>query len=276
MENNRYNNTQGIKITIKGIVRALSIICIALTFCPAFFVSCSGQEISISATHAAVGIKMYGNKVSSAHPLLLLTLLIPVVIFCLFFVKRIQKKTLAIIIFACSVVDFIIWLLFRSAVKSAAEENYCNFKGAFGFYLSVVSIIMIIALSLVVVFTRFSFKSDLIAQLSKEDIAVNAMSQMSMAVSRASNKVSRVAADISANTAERSKNMTQNRQGICQKCGAVVKSGNQFCIKCGSPVSMPNNEDIYDETPLFCPNCGNKLEHDSVFCASCGYRLDTL
>lgn len=57
------------------------------------------------------------------------------------------------------------------------------------------------------------------------------------------------------------------QQGICVKCGQVVKASDAFCPSCGAKVTAPEKTEI---ATMFCPHCGKTINADAVFCPHCG------
>lgn len=267
MDNNNF------KLTVRNAIRILSVICVIITFCPTFLVSCSGQEVKISSMAAVSGLKSYGSTVGKGHPILLITLLLPVAIIIVLSMNSIIEKNATIAALACAGADFGVWLIFRSAVKQAADENYCQFKSTGWFVLCIFSLIMIIIGSILVLKQKLEMETNIIEYFSNGDSTRKAINQMSSAVVRMSDKVSKMAGDISANTAPVNKE-TAIRQ--CAKCGTPIKPGSGFCMKCGAPVPKEVPETDLNEKVLFCPKCGKKQEPGAVFCVSCGYRLNNM
>ena len=72
------------KINIRNIIKLISIILVIMFFVPTFMVSCSGQNINISAAQvmSGVSVQSFGEKqqISEPSPVLILLLLIPVAI----------------------------------------------------------------------------------------------------------------------------------------------------------------------------------------------------
>lgn len=57
------NNEKKMKFDIKMVIRILGILCIVFVFCPSFLVSCSNDEINISAMTIVKGLNLYGEKI---------------------------------------------------------------------------------------------------------------------------------------------------------------------------------------------------------------------
>lgn len=247
MEGMNYEKRNNFTINLKTIIRTLSLVCVVLVFCPAFLVSCSGQSASVSAWDVTKGISVLGTKASSFNPLFLLTLLLPLGIFSVFFLRK-RRKTIALIIMICSVVDMLLWLYFRSQVKEAAYKANCDFESKFGFTLTVICLILIMISSALVLLNILSFNKNILNVLPSDG-----------------------GERIKAWVDERV-NLPQKQSGFCHNCGGPINRGNQFCPKCGQPV-ITTDPDDYEDDGLFCPDCGAENEEGSAFCSDCGRRL---
>lgn len=166
-----YENTEGAESTnvmgteesrfnVKRIVRILSLICIVFFFCPAFLVSCSGQEVEVDAMTAVGGMSMYGETVVEPHPIMLICLLAPIGVFILTFVKKFTQKKIAGYSFVCMLADIIAWIVFATSTKRIAEENYATFSATGWFYANIVSIIILIVLMLMALLDKVSLDSE--------------------------------------------------------------------------------------------------------------------
>ena len=192
--------------TVKNVLRVLTLICIAMVFCPTCLVSCSGQTMDVSIMTAVGGLKSsYGERIVDPHPIMIICLLIPVAVFVLLFIKKFTDQKTAMMIAIGSGVDLVVWFIFRAAVKKIAEENYCSFKSTGWFVLNIISLVLIIALSVLVMLQKLQLDSDLIAE---------AMG-----------------------------GKTRKIEGFCAKCGSPIGYGYKFCTKCGTPVSQSMNDE---------------------------------
>ena len=217
-------------VSVKNILRVLSVLCTIIVFCPTFLVSCSGQKMDISVMTATSGIKVYGDYAVKPHPIMLICLLIPVAMLVLLFIKKFTDDKVAMITAICGGVDFVIWLIFRSAVKKAAEENYCTYKATGWFGLNMFALVVIIALSVLVVLKILQMEEDLMLRFKGEGTQ-KALNQMSAAVSQMSSSVSQLAGSVNKNKIPK-----ENIIGYCSKCGTPLVYDNKFCTSCGTPV----------------------------------------
>lgn len=290
--------------TVKRVMRGLSFICIVFVFCPVFLVSCSGREIEVDVMTAVGGMKMYGETVVEPHPIMLICLLIPIAVLVLLFTKKLEQKQIAICSFVCMLIDFVVWIIFKSTVKKLVEQNYCTFETTGWFYANMISIILIIVLTLLVIFKIIQFNTDLIKLLtgnSKQET----ISRMSDAVNKMSNTVNKLVTSVTTNSGDKTANENEDRIGFCMKCGTAILYGDKFCTSCGTKVPSSVLEEaenkkkeelvrkvrhekeeknevdenatdgfVTNEKAIFCQQCGTKLNTDSVFCEQCGTKVE--
>lgn len=295
-ENNLTNGSQKKSmLTVKNILRVFSLLCIIFVFCPSFLVSCSGQNVNVSVMTAVAGVSAYGNQVVDPYPIMLVCLLIPIAVFVLLFVKKFTDNKIALTILVCTVVDFVIWLIFRSSVKKIAEDNYCTFKTTGWYVINIIVILIMILLSALVVMKKMQMDTDLLIAFSGGGTQ-SAMNQMVSVVTQLADNV---ASNIN------NKSQKENAIGFCSKCGSPITYGHKFCTSCGTPVpdsmlaeaeaakkvaeeaagkeekriaseSAKGEQDLHNnsERPMFCQQCGVKLEANAVFCESCGTKIE--
>lgn len=288
--------------TVKKVLRALSLVCIILVFCPSFLVSCSGETMKVNVMTAIGGVEAYGEKVVDPHPVMLLCLLIPAAVLVLLFIKKFTDKKTAAIILGGTAVDLVIWFAFRSSVKNLAEENNFEFKTTGWYVLNIIVLILIIVLTALVVASKMQMDADLVSALTGGG-AQNMLHQMSSAVTQA-------AGNAASSIGNRTKK--EDTIGFCSKCGSPIAYGCKFCTSCGTPVpesmiaeaeeakraaeeaarkeaeekarlaaeaeakkkEAEQNGFSEKERPAFCRQCGAKLGPDAMFCESCGAKIE--
>ena len=294
----KMNETKKSMVTVKNVIRILSVLCTIIVFCPTFLVSCSGETMDVSVMTAVGGLKAYGESVAKPHPFMIVCLLIPVAILVMMFIKKIADNTAALATAICGGADFIIWIIFRNAVKKAAEENYCQFESTAWFALNMISLVIIILLSVLVVLKVVQMEDDLVKKFTGAG-AKNTLNQMSAAVSQVSGSVSQLAGNITAN-ANKNRIPQENIIGYCSKCGSPLLFGDKFCTSCGTPIpeSMIAEAEAARKAaeeearkaaeeqarlaaqsqammkPAFCSKCGAKLTEGSNFCEACGTKVN--
>ncbi len=147
--------------TVKNILKILLLLCIIFVFCPAFLVSCSGQEMNINVMTAVKGISAEGQEVVPSHPSMLICLILPIAMLIILFIKNLLDKQIVLILLAGSIIDFIIWLVFESSAKKIAEEYYCDFEVTIWFILNMIALVLIALLSLAVILNKIQLNIDL-------------------------------------------------------------------------------------------------------------------
>lgn len=168
MEENKVTNTapeaseKKTRFTVKNILRILTVLCMIFVFCPAFLVSCSGQDVNVNVMTAVEGVKAYGETMVKPQPLMLLCLLLPIAVMVLLFVKKFTEKLNSTIILGCTAVDLVIWFIFRGAVKKIAEENYCTFKTMPWFVLNVIAMLLIIIVNVLILLGKMQMDTDIV------------------------------------------------------------------------------------------------------------------
>ena len=220
-------NKQG-AFTVKNVLRVLALLVLIFAFCPAFLVSCSGQEVGVSTWTAVAGYgDDYVGQVVDPHPFMVVLYILPIVILAVLFVKRFAGKTVAEVILGCSVADFILWLIFRGEVKIIASENYANFKVTAWFVLDIIALILMIIFSLLVIANVLQMEANLATVFAGTETK-DALNQMSNAVSQFANSVS--------SSMKKPDQPKQEIIGYCQKCGAPLPYGCKFCTNCGAEI----------------------------------------
>ena len=220
-------------ITVRTILKGLTLLCIIFFFCPSFLVSCSGEKASINAMTGVIGVSDDFSTYADPHPILLICLVIPLVAFVGLFIKR-HGKSIVTALIGCMAVDIIVWILFRSGVKAVAENWNCSFSTTLWFYLNIISQFLILIISLLVSLGRIQLDGKIVDAVSKGNTD-EAIRNITETVSKMSDTVS--------NMAKSAQNMAQNIVasdqeyiGFCQKCGTHIPYGNKFCVSCGAPV----------------------------------------
>ena len=234
------------QVTVRNIIRAISVILAVLFFVPSFMVSCSGSKVNISAVNA-IGGRVNGEEVSSPNPGLIILLLIPVAIFAVWCLKtKLNAKYAAIITVAAAGLDFILWLVFRGRVEAIASENYCEFKVLGGFVFTILFLLILIAGTICILLGYLQTDISLI-----QARAIGSFQGLK-------DGISSVASNISG-----------SGKWKCPNCGEMVSNNARFCGKCGT--ARPEQPE-----KLFCPNCGTILEEGVNFCPQCGTKREDI
>lgn len=229
-----------LSVTVKNIIRTLTFCCVILFFCPMFMVSCSDSDwgvdtdlIKVSAVTAIKGITSYGETIVSPQPLLALCLLLPIVALVFLFIKKFTDKQTSAAVCGMTVLDLIIWIIFRTSAKKFAEDAQCQFKTTGWYVINIIALLLILIFTVLILINRLQMQTDLMDVFSKKDIH-NAMGQMSDTVGHFSNTMSQMAGNVAGNIRKRT--MKEDIIGYCAKCGKPITYGHKFCISCGTPV----------------------------------------
>ena len=218
---------------VRKVIRWLLFLCIVLVFCPSFLVSCSGRDVNVSAMTAVKGVYMYGDTVVEPHPVMLVCLLLPLAALALLFIKKFSDQKTAGMVTACGIADFVVWLVFRFAVKKIADENYCSFRTTGWYALNLAAQLLIILFSVLAAIKKIEMEMD-VMEFFASGKAQGTMSQMSKAVGQMSNAVGSLAGSVVDNMNQ--KKQKENAIGFCSKCGSPIAYGCRFCTSCGASV----------------------------------------
>lgn len=229
-----------LSVTVKNIIRTLTFCCVILFFCPMFMVSCSDSDwgvdtdlIKVSAVTAIKGISSYGETLVSPQPVIALCLLLPAAVLVLLFIKKFTDKQTSAAVCGMTVLDLIIWIIFRTSAKKFAEDAQCQFKTTGWYVINIIALLLILIFTVLILINRLQMQTDLMDVFSKKDIH-SAMGQMSDTVGHFSNTMSQMAGNVAGNIRKRT--MKEDIIGYCAKCGKPITYGHKFCISCGTPV----------------------------------------
>lgn len=257
-------------VSLKRVLKILFLLCIIFVFCPTFLVSCSGKKIEVSAATAAKGISVYGEEMVEAHPIMWLCLMIPLLLFVLFF-TRLKKKKICVISLLGMIADFIVWLVFKASIKTVALQNYCSFEVTGIFYANMTTIVLTIVLSGLVVSNRLDLETDIlhVLRFRKKSEWMSFVAWLADSVVNGSSDATK-------------KEIERKDTFYCIQCGAPLLLKSNFCTRCGIKVLESEEMSNVDrggieisgieEKYIFCSKCGTKLTCDSVFCVCCGEK----
>lgn len=205
--------------------------------------------------------------------LALVLILFPFIVFLVSFIKGLKQKTYGLIITICSIINFPIWLLIKSAFNEMAGDLGSDVEVSFGtgFTLMFVASAFLIVLGIMVCKSKISMDQTL-TDISSLSAGAEKLSSVDVSkVKVAANKIDFSKIKDAANKIDFSK--VKNVVGSFEfsggswtcVCGNEVEGG-KFCPKCGTPKpSVPK-----------CPKCGAKIKPNDAFCMSCGTRIDII
>ena len=252
MSNKESNQTS--LMSARNILKVLSVLCLAFAFCPSFLMSCAGTQ-KIYVYHAIRRQTFAGSYVTDAHPIMILCYLIPIVIFVVLTIKKITNKRSSRIVLVAAAVDLIMWIVFRSTVKQAAEAYNCKFQTTIWYVFNFISLCLILLISGLVVWGKIALDGYLFTLLSNSNTVT--MEQVSEKVNQVSSAVSQIASNATATIGSK----IANRECV---------SG--FCPCCGKPISLGKKYN-QDEIIGYCSKCGAALSWDNHYCTSCGLEI---
>lgn len=207
MENQ--NVTTKTYATVKNVLRLISVILIAIFFLPTFLVSCSGQDIEISAKTIMAGYSIRGEEVIEPHAMCVIFFFIPIALLVIWILKnKLSLKKTALISSILGILDFFLWIYLKSSVKEAALDNSCTFKTTGWFLINQILLILLSILSVGIYFNYISIDSDIFQLFGR--IKTDA----------------KIVQD----------NLSDSTVRYCENCGNKIQEGNQFCTKCGTKI----------------------------------------
>ncbi len=254
IDQNGMNSTPsepGVKPTVRNAVRMMSAVCIIIFFCPTFMVSCSGQDIGVSAAGVVGGLKYHGSTIGGAHPVMLLALLLPAALIGITFAdSKLNDKGKAIATICITAASIFIWNTFRSAVKSAADENYCEYRSTLWYALNLIILVLLMIISILILADKIKWETNLIVFIKggeMRDLAQGMAASVKSAISEQVQKQSPGpdgsippetpgGADTGIHVGESSSD-TDDEVSFCPHCGKPIKAGSRFCTKCGSSLN---------------------------------------
>lgn len=241
LKENPEPSKSGFRLNVKNIVRILALVGMVFFFVPTFLVSCSGQTMKLSVMDCMMGLEVQGEKLTDAHPVCILYLLIPIAIFAIWQLKKqLNEKQMVLIATICSVVDLVMWFILSSQVKAAAEENYCSAKPTIAYWINVILWIVMLILDLAMVF----------GYLSPDGGADDIKDTAGKLAGTAAKKAQEASGKIQENVKQQMEQRTANNARICPKCGSRIPDENKFCTNCGTLVDDEEKElQGYEQNP---------------------------
>ena len=174
MSEEQKNTGNSLNFTVKNVLRILSFLAIIFVFCPSFLVSCSGQQREVGVMNLVKGISTPGGQqLESPHPTMLICLFIPATIFVLLLANKLKEKILSMIIAATTVVDLIVWIIFKMKISEASKNFYCSFETTPWYHLNVIALASMILLSVAVIINKLHMETNMIGAFSNAGTTVN-------------------------------------------------------------------------------------------------------
>jgi len=226
------------KVNLKHIVQIITTISIIIFFVPTFLVSCQGKNISISTSNMTFGksAAIYGTKqqIVTAHPVLLIFFLLPLVVLAIWTMDKIKKEKLKYIISGgVGLGDIIFWIALKNVVKEEAEKNLFTFSTTFWYRFAIFLMLILIAISVLLYLNILDEKSPVYTKIHMKD----------------------------------------STGWICSKCGNKLPLSADFCTKCGMQKEQSNSNSLENSGNGVCITCGAVISENSSFCTKCGRSI---
>jgi hypothetical protein len=199
------------QVSLKNLIRLIALLVMVIFFMPTFLVSCSGQDIELSAARTMTGYNYQGEKVIESHLICVVFILLPIVILGIWFLKGIvTDKIKALITAVGALADIIMWFVFRSEVKETATQSGFSFSTTGWFAANLILLVGLFAVGVGIYFNYLSVNWN--------------MSDGNGLIRKVNHKL-----DNQPNSQH-----TVDISGYCGHCGSPIRKGNGYCTQCGS------------------------------------------
>lgn len=199
------------QVSLKNLIRLVTLLVMVIFFMPTFLVSCSGQDIEVSAARTMTGYSYQGEKVIESHLICVVFILLPIIILGIWFLKGIvTEKIKALVTALGALADIIMWIIFRSEIKKTAVQSGFSFSTTGWFAVNLILLIGLFAVGVGIYFNYISVNWN--------------MSDGNGLIMKVNHKFdnqpnSQLVVDIS---------------GYCGQCKSPIRKGNGYCTQCGS------------------------------------------
>lgn len=230
--------------TVRRVMKIFLYVILLGFFCPVFMVSCGGVgSKEVSAMDIATGIKIGGYDVVDPMPIVFISLLLPLIALVFLYLRKYADKMVSAVTTACTGINMVSWMIYIYQANKIKSSGYASVKFTGWLYINVISMIVVIALSIMAVLGKFRLDSDLVRYLSGGSAALN-MGSLAGSARSAAGKVSTFAGELSRSGGGTP--VRRNPGGYCHNCGSPLVKGNLFCSNCGARVM--DASDIKPET----------------------------
>lgn len=210
--------------SLKKIVRIITVVLMVCFFIPTSVVSCSGQELNVTAANAMFGYATEYQQVTEPEAILSILLLIPLAVLVLTFIKRVRKNGLGIITIFAGVIMTVTWTQFKSGVENVASYYMCEVKMTGGYTISVIASVMLALMGIVCLITQTN-------SLDNQRKCSSCGSIVSGKMAFCTKCGTKLEETVLQNT------NTSEVGWRCSKCGMLLKEEAKFCQGCGTPKS---------------------------------------
>ena len=225
-----------LKITAKNIIRTCALIAILFFFIPTVTVSCAGKKETLSASRIMSGVEYQGTKYSSAHPVLIILLLLPAVIFAVWSVKALHDKERAKICAGCSFIDAAGWIILYLKCRELEDAGF-SVRITWAYYLNFIILSSVFGLSMLALLGKVSLAEQLPSELPE-----------------AAGKLLPLA--------------REKMKWKCPSCGKYKEDDHAFCSGCGTarpgPACCPECGETLVDGAMYCGHCGEKIDENGA------------
>ena len=217
--------------TVRNLIRSCALASVIFFFVPAFSVSCAGHTETVGASHILKGIRYKGSEITPAQPVLLLLLLLPVLIYGAWHIRRLGERTCLLVCMSCSLGEFLGWILLYLRCRDMEDYGF-RVTAAPAYFADLLWPAVIFVLSLLIWTGRLS-AYDHPAEILREN------HRKALPVTKA------------------------GPGWKCPSCDRENEEGHAFCAGCGTKRSTlsrcPACGEVLGEGALFCAHCGKDL-----------------
>lgn len=107
--------------TVRNLIRSCALASVIFFFVPAFSVSCAGHTETVGASHILKGIRYKGSEIIPAQPVLLL---LPVLIYGAWHIRRFGERTCLLVCMGCSLGEFLGWILLYLRCRDMEDYGF--------------------------------------------------------------------------------------------------------------------------------------------------------
>jgi hypothetical protein len=220
------------KITAKNIIRTCALIAILFFFIPTVTVSCAGKKETLSASRIMSGVEYQGTKYSSAHPVLIILLLLPAVIFAVWSVKALHDKERAKICAGCSLIDTAGWSILYFKCRELEDAGF-SVRMTWAYYFNLIVLSSVFGLSLLALLGKVSMTDPIPAEWPESAGKLPPLVRKKM-------------------------------KWKCPSCGRDNEGKHAFCSECGTarpgPACCPECGEPLMDGAMYCGHCGKRID----------------
>ena len=208
------------ELVVKRFVRIITTILMICFFMPICVVSCSGQELEVSAPSAMLGYQTQYQQISEPKLILSVLFIIPLAVLIASFIKRIRKEGFGVIVTLAGIVVTVVWVKLKAGIEKVAMEYMCEVEVKDTYTLCIVASVVLMLTGILCIFARTE---------SGENGRICASCNASI-----SSKIL-YCPKCGAKAESKAIVVTEPQEGWkCPKCGKMLNNNAKFCQGCGT------------------------------------------